>query len=335
LTRSCGGSSGGAGGLTAAINMPHIAIAESTGGSISAPAAFTGTVGITPTYGRISRYGLIDYANSLDKIGAIGKTVEDVALALEIMAGHDPLDETCANKQVPNYQKALQKDIKGMKIGIPQEYFEESIDEKIKNIIWDNIKQLESLGATYEKCSLKTTKYVVPAYYIIAMCETSTNLAKFCGMRYGVSEPLNGESFNEYFAKIRGKYFGTETKRRIILGTYARMAGYRDQYYLKALKVRTMIINDYKKAFKKFDCLISPTMPFIAPKFSDIEKLTPMEHYSADILTAGPNLAGIPMISIPAGKLNNMPVGMHILADHMQEEKILILANAKKINITK
>ncbi|NOR84523.1 Asp-tRNA(Asn)/Glu-tRNA(Gln) amidotransferase subunit GatA [archaeon] len=329
-TRTCGGSSGGAGGITAALNMPHIAIAESTGGSISAPAAFTGTVGITPTYGRISRYGLIDYANSLDKIGAIGKTVEDVAFALEIIAGHDPLDETSANNTVPNYQKALDKNIKGMKIGIPEEYFKETTDEKIKNIIWDNIKKLESLGATYEKCTLKTTKYVIPAYYIIAMCETSTNLAKFCGMRYGASEQTNATDFNEYFSKIRGTYLGEETKRRIILGTYARMAGYRDQYYLKAMKVRTMIINDYKKSFKKFDCLVSPTMPFIAPKFKDIEKLTPLEHYSADILTVGPNLAGIPMISVPVKNLNKMPVGMHILADHMQEEKIITLANSIK-----
>lgn len=326
--RSCGGSSGGAGGLVAALNMPHIAIAESTGGSISAPAAFTGTVGITPTYGRVSRYGLIDYANSLDKIGAMGKTVEDAALALNIMSGHDPMDETSVDKKVPDFTTATKKDIKGMKLGVPKEYFSEKIDDKIKNIIWDKIKHLETLGATYEKCSLPTTKYTIPSYYIIAMCETSTNLAKFCGMRYGAAEDLKGRDFNEYFSDIRGKYLGEEAKRRIILGTYARMAGYRDQYYLKAMKVRTLIINDYKKAFKKYDCLVSPTMPFIAPKFKDIEKLTPVENYFADILTAGPNLAGIPMISVPAGTHQSMPVGMHILAGHMQEEKILQIAGA-------
>jgi len=178
------------------------------------------------------------------------------------------------------------------------------------------------MGAKVEECSLPNTEFSIPAYYIIAMAEASTNLAKFCGIRYGATLPLEGE-FNEYFSKVRGKYLGEEAKRRIILGTYARMAGYRDKYYLKAMKVRQLIINDYKQAFKKYDVLVSPTMPFIAPKFSEIEKLTPIEHYYADILTGSPNLAGIPMLSAPCGTSKGMPVGIHILGNYLAEKTIL------------
>ncbi len=320
-SRSCGGSSGGAGGLTQALDFPHIAIAESTGGSISCPAAFCGVYGLTPTYGRVSRYGLVDYASSLDKIGVIGKTVEDVALMFSVIAGHDKKDSTSIEEKVEDVAN-LETDLRKVKIGVPREYFGKEISENIKKAVWEKIKQFESGGAKVEECSLPNTKFSIPAYYIIAMAEASTNLAKFCGMRYGASEPIEGD-FNEYFSRVRGKYFGEEAKRRIILGTYARMAGYRDQYYLKALKVRQLIINDYKKAFAKYDVLVSPTMPFVAPKFSEIEKLTPVEHYYADILTVSPNLAGIPMLSVPAGKVNGMPVGMHILGDYLKEKIVL------------
>ncbi len=323
IERSCGGSSGGAGGITAAVDFPHIAIAESTGGSISAPAAFCGVYGLTPTYGRVSRYGLVDYASSLDKIGVMAKNVDDIALGLSVIAGHDSKDSTSLAEKVDDYSgRGAKADLKKVKIGVPREFFGNEINEDIKKVVWQQIKKLESEGAKVEECSLPNTEFSIPAYYIIAMAEASTNLAKFCGMRYGATLPLEGE-FNEYFSKVRGKYLGEEAKRRIILGTYARMAGYRDKYYLKAMKVRQLIINDYKHAFKKYDVLVSPTMPFIAPKFSEIEKLTPVEHYYADILTGSPNLAGIPMLSVPCGTSKGMPVGIHILGNYLAEKTIL------------
>lgn len=324
--RSCGGSSGGASCLTVAADFPHVAIAESTGGSISCPAAFTGTVGLTPTYGRVSRWGLIDYANSLDKIGCIGKTVKDVALLLSVISGQDEYDSTVLDIPEEDFIKYLKTDVKGMKIGVPKEYFE-NVDEKIVKTVWDAIKKLEDLGATYKEVSLHHTKYSLPAYYIIAMAESSTNLAKFCGMRYGLHLPLQG-NFDEYFSTVRSNGFGEEAKRRIILGTFARMAGWRDAYYLKALKVRTKVIEDFKLAFKKFDVLAAPTMPVIAPRFDEIEKLEPIEVYMMDILTVAPNLAGIPMISIPCGLVNKLPVGLHLMGDHLQEGKVIQAAYA-------
>ncbi|TAL48398.1 Asp-tRNA(Asn)/Glu-tRNA(Gln) amidotransferase subunit GatA, partial [archaeon] len=326
--RSCGGSSGGSACITAAADFPHIAIAESTGGSISCPAAFTGTVGLTPTYGRVSRWGLIDYANSLDKIGVIAKNVKDAALGLDVIAGADAYDSTVIDTK-EDFVGGLGKTIKGWKIGVPKEYFD-NVDKKVTKVVWDAIKILESLGATVEEISLPHTKYALPAYYIIAMSESSSNLAKFAGMRYGLQEDLNG-NFDEYFSAVRGKGFGEEAKRRIILGTFTRMAGYRDAYYLRALKVRMKVIEDFKKAFKKFDVLTAPTMPVIAPKFSEIAKLSPIENYMMDVLTVAPNLAGIPMISVPAGLVQNMPVGLHLMGDHMQEKKVLQAANAFEV----
>lgn len=324
--RTCGGSSGGASCLTLAADFPHVALAESTGGSISCPAAFTGTVGLTPTYGLVSRWGLVDYANSLDKIGCLGKTIYDVALLLSVIAGNDAKDSTSLNIQKQDYTKYLGKSIKGMKIGVPKEYFE-GMDEKITNVIWNAIKKLEDEGATYKEVSLPHTQYSLPSYYIIAVSEASTNLAKYAGMRYGLHQALQG-NFDEYFSAVRSNGFGEEAKRRIILGTFARMAGYRDAYYLKALKVRTKVIEDFKKAFKKFDVLIAPTMPVVAPRFDEIEKLSPIESYMMDILTVAPNLAGIPMISVPAGEVNGLPVGLHLMGDHLQEKKILQVASA-------
>jgi aspartyl-tRNA(Asn)/glutamyl-tRNA(Gln) amidotransferase subunit A len=325
--RSCGGSSGGAGCIAAAADFPHIAIAESTGGSITAPAAFTGTVGLTPTYGRVSRYGLIDYANSMDKIGVIAKEVYDVALMLSIIAGYDPMDSTSQKVPEEDFTKYLNKDVKGMKIGVPKEYFGEGVDDKVEKLVWQKIKQLESLGAKYEEVSLPMTKYAVPAYYLIAVSEASTNLAKFCGMRYGSTDELKG-NFEEFFSRVRSKNFGEEAKRRIILGTYARMAGYRDAYYLKALKIRTKIIEEFKAAFKRFDVLAAPSMPVLPLKFSEIQKLKPIENYMMDILTIAPNMAGIPMISLPAGFVNGLPAGLHLMADHFQEGKLITAAGA-------
>lgn len=322
--RSCGGSSGGAAGLTAALpdDILHIALGQSTGGSISCPASFCGVVGLTPTYGLVSRYGLIDYANSLDKIGPIAKTVKDAALMLSVIAGYDPRDSTSIKRKPEDYTKGLDRGVKGLKIGVPKEYLGKGADPGVAESVWSGIKKLESLGAKYQEISLPSTKHALSAYYMIACAEASTNLAKFCGMRYGASEPVR-DSFNEYFSRVRTKYFGEEAKRRILLGTYARMAGYRDQYYLKAMKVRTMVIQEFKKAFKKFDVLAAPTMPITAPRFSEIEKMSPIQQYTMDILTVAPNLAGIPTLSVPCGKVKGMPVGLHLMGDHLQEEKIL------------
>ena len=327
--RACGGSSGGAAGFTQKATFKHIALGQSTGGSIVTPASFCGVVGLCPTYGRVSRYGLMDYANSLDKIGPIAKTVEEVALMLEIIAGFDEKESTTLNEPVPEYSKFLTKDINGLKIGVIKESFGKGIDPEVKEKVEEGIKQLEKGGAKIENISLPLTeKYGVETYYLIAMCEASTNLAKFCGMRYGASEEIKG-NFNEYFSRVRSDYFNDESKRRIIIGTFARMAGQRDAYYIKAAKVRTKIIKEYKKAFKKVDLLVSPTMPFVAPKFKEIEKLTPLQNYRADTLTVGPNLAGLPHISIPIGtNKDKMPIGLMLIADHLKEEK-LIQAGAK------
>lgn len=321
-TRSCGGSSGGAAGLTAAMEYPHIALAESTGGSISCPASFCGVVGLTPTYGLVSRHGLIDYANSLDKIGPIARRVEDAALMLSVIAGHDARDSTSINSKPQDYTKSLKGSVKGMKIGIPREYFGEGVDSKIAEKVMEGISVLEELGAKCSGTSLPTTEYAIPAYYIIATSEASTNLAKFCGMRYGKEDKVAG-NFNEYFSSVRTKYFGKEAKRRILLGTFARMAGYRDQYYLKAMKARTLIIKDFKRAFSKFDVLAAPTMPILPPKLRDIARMSPLEAYMMDILTVAPNLAGIPHLSVPCGTVKNLPVGLHLLGNHLQEAKIL------------
>ncbi len=329
-TRSCGGSSGGAAGLVKALDMPHIALGQSTGGSISCPASFCGVVGLTPTYGLVSRYGLIDYANSLDKIGPIGKSVGDIALMLSVITGHDPHDQTTIDKKPEDYAKHLNDGdvgLRGIRIGVPREYFAEGVDGKVRKCVMDSLDRLQQLGAKCSECSLPNTKHSIPAYYIIATAEASTNLAKFCGMRYGAEEKVEGE-FNEYFSRVRSKYFGDEAKRRILLGTFARMAGYRDQFYLKSMRVRTLLINDFRRAFKRFDVLIAPTMPVIAPKFSEIKRMTPVQNYMADILTVAPNMAGIPMLSVPCGEVHGMPVGMHILGNHLGEGKILRVGNA-------
>ncbi len=308
-----------------------MAIGESTGGSISCPSSYCGVVGLTPTYGRISRWGLIDFANSLDKVGPIGKTVEDCALLLSVMSGQDEYDSTCIQQPSMDFTKFLIDDVKGMKIGLPKEYFGEGVDKIISESVWKGIKKLEDLGATYQECSLPTTEYGVADYYLISMCEASTNLAKLCGMRYGFHEELRG-NFEEYFSRIREDAFGPEAKRRIILGSFARMAGLRDAYYLKAMKVRTKIIQDFKQAFKKFDVLITPTMPIFPPRFDELEKLEPIQMYMLDLCTNPPNVAGIPHISVPCGFINGLPVGMQIMADHFQEGKIIQVAHTFEVN---
>ena len=318
--RSTGGSSGGAACLTAVADFPHVAISESTGGSISCPASWCGVIGITPTYGRVSRWGLIDYANSLDKIGVMAKTVSEAAMFLGVISGQDEYDSTVLKAPVPDYTRM--DSVEGMRIGVPQEYFGEGVDPKVEEHVWTAIKKLESKGASISEVSLPHTKYSLSSYYIIAMAEASTNLAKFSGLRYGLQKPIEGD-FNQYFSKVRTEGMGDEAKRRVMLGTFTRMAGYRDAYYLKALKVRTRVIEDFRKAFKTVDVLAAPTMPVVAPRFDEIAMLEPIQHYMMDILTVAPNLAGMPMVTVPCGESDGMPVGLHMMADHLNEVKAL------------
>ena len=320
VERSTGGSSGGAACLTEVADFKHVAISESTGGSISCPASWCGVVGITPTYGRVSRWGLIDYANSLDKIGVMAKTVKEAAMFLGVISGPDKYDSTVLNTPVPDYTQL--GSVEGVRIGVPKEYLGKGVDHKVEEQVWGSIKKLESRGASISEISLPHTKYSLSSYYIIAMAEASTNLAKFSGLRYGLQNPIEGD-FNQYFSKVRAEGMGDETKRRIILGSFTRMAGYRNAYYLKALKVRTRVIEDFKKAFKEVDVLAAPTMPVVAPRFDEIAELEPIQHYMMDILTVAPNLAGIPMVTVPCGNVDGMPVGLHLMSDHLNEVKAL------------
>ncbi len=324
--RSCGGSSGGTAAYIKASKLVDYGLGQSTGGSISCPAAFCGVVGLTPTYGLVSRYGLIDYANSFDRIGPITKTVKQSAELLTIINGPDEKDQTCSSNKKELYVSYCGKSIKGLKIGVIKEFFSKDTDEKIKQAVWNAIKKLESLGAEYKEISLPLQDYVVPTYYILATAEASTNLAKYCGLRYGMSSDLDGY-YNDFFSNVREMGFGKEAKRRIILGTFIRMVGYRDAYYIKAMKIRKKIINEYKKIFKNIDVLAGPTMPIFPPKFEDITKLTPVEIYQMDKLTIPSNLAGMPSISLPVNK-NGLPIGLQIIGDHFNEGKIISLGDA-------
>jgi aspartyl-tRNA(Asn)/glutamyl-tRNA(Gln) amidotransferase subunit A len=326
-SRVCGGSSGGAACVAAAAEFPHIAIAQSTGGSITAPAAFTGTVGMTPTYGRVSRWGLIDYANSMDRIGVIGKCVYDAALGLSMIAGYDPLDSTSLNAQKTDYTTLIGGDIRKLRIGVPKEYFNGDGSAAVKKNALDLLQRLERFGVVWEEISLPYTKYAISAYYLIALAEASTNLAKFSGLRYGMEGDLDG-NYEEYFADLRGRSFGEEAKRRIILGTYARMSGYRDAYYIKALKVRAKIIAEFKDAFARVNVIATPSMPIIAPRFDDVEKLSPIDAYGMDRMTVPANLAGLPTISVPSGSEGGMPTGVQFIADHERDGMLIALAGA-------
>lgn len=321
-TRVCGGSSGGAAGLAAAADFFHVAYGESTGGSIAAPASFCGVFGLCPTYGRVSRYGLIDYGNSLDKVGPLGKSLYEVALFLRAISGHDPLDVTSVDHPVDNYVAALSSDVSGLCLGVIKDTFGEGVDSGVEKLTWRAIKKLESAGATYSEVQLPLThKYGVPAYYLVAAPEASTNLAKYCGLRYGPREPLT-LPYNEFFTAVRSKYLGAEAKRRVLLGTFARMAGYRDAYYLRALKVRAKIVAEYQSVFKNVDVLVSPTMPFVAPTFTEVAQLTPLQNYMADQMTVGPNFAGLPHLNVPVGLHKGLPVGALFTANHFCESSL-------------
>jgi aspartyl-tRNA(Asn)/glutamyl-tRNA(Gln) amidotransferase subunit A len=221
--------------------------------------------------------------------------------------------------------------VEGMRVGVPDEYFGDGIDQGVSDRVWDAIKGLEDLGAQIAKVSLPHTGVSLASYYIIAMAEASTNLAKFCGLRYGLHLPLEG-NFDEYFARVRAQGFSDEAKRRVIMGTFTRMAGYRDAYYLKALKVRTRVIEDFKRVFRTVDVIAAPTMPVVAPRFDEIAEMEPVQHYMMDVLTVAPNLAGIPMISVPCGEVEGMPVGLHLMADHLEEGKLIRAAHAYEVN---
>lgn len=326
--RVVGGSSGGAGAVVAAVDQPIISLGESTGGSITNPAAYNGVVGITPTYGRVSRYGLIDYANSLDKIGILAKTVFGAAKGLEVIAGEDENDQTTSSKEVEKYSDLENKE--DLTIGVPKQYLElEGLQEGVKANFKRSLEKFRSMGHEVKELDmpLLSADYAVPVYYIMAVSEASTNLAKMSGMRYGIEgKPEEFEDFDQYFSTVRSEGFGEEAKRRILLGTYTRQAGYRDQYYIKAAKVRQKIIDQYKKVFKEVDVLVSPSMPNIAPKIEETEDMSPTEIYAMDTLTVGPNLAGMPMISVPNGESEGMPTGLHIIGDHFEEKKILDIA---------
>ena len=329
LERVPGGSSGGSAASVAA-GEAVVSLGSDTGGSIRQPAAFCGVVGLKPTYGAVSRYGLVAFASSLDQIGPFSRTVEDAALLLNVIAGYDPKDSTSAAVDYPDYLSFLNQEIKGLRIGLPKEYFIEGIDEGVKQAIDDAIKLYESLGAVFEEVSLPHTKYSLPVYYLIAPAEASSNLARYDGVRYGYRD-MAAEDVVEMFSRTRAEGFGAEVKRRIMLGTYALSAGYYDAYYLKALKVRTLIKEDFDRAFSKVDLLLTPTTPTPAFKFGE-KTSDPVSMYLSDVFTMAVNLAGLPGISVPAGFSANLPVSFQLIGRPFAEGTLLKVAHAFEQN---
>lgn len=320
-----GGSSGGSAASVAARLAPW-ALGSDTGGSIRQPASLCGIVGLKPTYGRVSRYGLIAFASSLDQIGPFTQDITDAALLMNIISGYDPKDSTSVNTKNPDYLAGLTGDIKGLKIGIPKEYFIDGIDSDVRTSIEQAITVFEQAGAIIEPLSLPHTEYAVAAYYIVAPSEASSNLARFDGVQYGLriqaGEKIDDSALIDMYMKTRGKGFGAEAKRRILLGTYALSSGYYDAYYVKALKVRTKIADDFNQAFKKYDCIITPTSPTKAFKLGE-KTNDPLAMYLSDIFTISANLSGIPAISIPCGfTQDNLPVGLQILGKPFDEEML-------------
>ncbi|MGO0059077.1 Asp-tRNA(Asn)/Glu-tRNA(Gln) amidotransferase subunit GatA [Brevibacillus fluminis] len=321
-----GGSSGGSAAAMAARQF-FFTLGSDTGGSIRQPAAFCGVVGLKPTYGRVSRFGLVAFASSLDQIGPITKNVEDSAYVLQAIAGHDPFDSTSANVDVPDYLSALTGDVKGLRIGVPKELIGEGIDPEVREAVLAALKQLEGMGATWAEVSMPHTEYAVPAYYLLSSSEASSNLARFDGVRYGVRAD-NAENLIELYKESRSQGFGPEVKRRIMLGTYALSSGYYDAYYKKAQQVRTLIINDFKEVFSQFDVILHPTTPTTAFKIGD-KVDDPVKMYLEDICTVPVNLAGLPAISVPCGLASNgMPIGLQIVGKTFDEATILRVAHA-------
>ncbi|WP_010234501.1 Asp-tRNA(Asn)/Glu-tRNA(Gln) amidotransferase subunit GatA [Clostridium arbusti] len=318
-----GGSSGASAASVASFEAP-LSLGTETGGSVRQPSSFCGVVGLKPTYGRISRYGVVAFGSTLDQVGTIGRDVEDCALLTQNIAGIDKMDFTTVNIQVQDYKKSLVKDIKGKKIGIPEEYFGDGLDDRVRKNIEEAIKVLEDNGAEVKKCSLPLTEYALAAYYIISSAEASSNLARFDGIRFGHRTKEATDAIDIYF-KSRSEGFGKEVKRRIMLGTYALSAGYYDAYYKKALKVRNLIKQDFQKIFKEFDVLVSPTSPTTAFKFGEKTKDV-VSMYMSDVYTVPVNIAGVPAISVPCGFVDDLPVGLQFIGDYFREDVLFNLA---------
>jgi len=324
LERVPGGSSGGSAAAVAA-DEAFIALGTDTGGSIRQPASFCGVVGLKPTYGRVSRYGLIAYASSLDQIGPITKNVSDSALLMRIISGPDNRDSTSVDLPVPDYLKSCQEEIKNIKIGVPREYFVEGMNFEVKDVVYQALKLLEELGAKIEEVSLPHTEYSLPTFYLIATAEASSNLARYDGIQYGYRTE-NYKDLSSMYQRTRSEGFGPEVKRRIMLGTYALSSGYYDAYYLKAQKVRTLIKEDFTRVFSKYDILVTPTSP--TPAFKLKEKMAdPLTMYLSDIYTIPVNLAGLPALSLNCGySKGGLPIGLQLIGKPFEEETILRVA---------
>ncbi len=325
LERAPGGSSGGSAAAVASDEC-IAALGSDTGGSIRQPASLCGVVGLKPTYGRVSRYGLIAFASSLDQIGPITKNVRDAAILMNIISGHDPFDSTSVPLPVPDFTAVLGRNIKGMKIGIPREYFIEGMDKEVEISVKDAIRKLESLGAIPVEVSLPHTGYAVATYYVLATSEASSNLARYDGVKYGLR--AEGKNLLDIYMNTRAQGFGSEVKRRIMLGTYALSSGYYEAYYRKAQQVRTLIKKDFEDAFTFVDIIVTPTSPTAAFKIGE-KTADPLQMYLSDIFTISVNLAGVPGISLPCGfTSNNLPIGLQLIGKHFDEESILKVAYA-------
>lgn len=326
LDRVPGGSSGGSAAVVAQ-GTAVVSLGSDTGGSIRQPASFCGVVGVTPTYGRVSRYGLVAFASSLDHIGPFGRTVADAATLLGVIAGRDPRDATSASAPVPDYAAALDGDVRGMKLGVPREYMQDATGETVAKIE-ASVERFRALGCQVREISLPATRYAIDVYYVIATAEASSNLARFDGVRYTIRADVNGGSLIDMYRATRGLGFGAEVKRRIMLGTYVLSHGYYDAYYVKAQKVRALIARDFARAFEEVDAILAPVSPF--PAFKLGEKLDdPIQMYLSDIFTITGSLAGIPCMSVPCGTTSEgLPVGLQILCTHFDESSMFRLAHA-------
>ncbi len=320
LERACGGSSGGS-ACAAAVFEDHPSLGVSTGGSICCPASFCGVYGIAPTYGRVSRYGLIDYGNSLDKIGVLSSKAGDLRRYINIIAGRDEKDPTsCVQPELKDKRAPIRS------VAVPKEGVE-GLSKDVEAAFTNALDELRRMGIEVETVDMPSLKYAMPAYYVLATSEASTNLARYVGMRYGRQDGDLSMKFDDYFSDVRSRYFGDEAKRRILLGTFTRMAGYSDRYYSKARQVREVVIDDYKRVLRDHDAVLAPTMPFTAPRFDDISKMSALDSYKADYLTVPANLAGVPHLNVPCGyDGDGMPIGMQFVADHWNENALFTMA---------
>jgi len=319
-----GGSSGGS-GVAVAAREAVAALGSDTGGSVRCPASFCGVVGLKTTYGLMSRYGLVSFSNSIEQIGPMTRDVRDCALMMNAVSGYDERDGTSLNVDAEDYLSYLANDVKGMRFGVPREFLGDGTDDGVSKAVWRCVNSLESMGARWDEVSLPSVRYALPAYYMIAMSEASSNLARYDGIRYGTREEDEGLDWSSSYSKTRGRGFGKEVKRRIILGTFALSSGYYEAYYIKAQKVRTLIKNEFDRLFKEYDALLGPTMP--SPAFRLGEKVDdPLSMYMTDIDTVSINLAGIPALSLPCGFVDGLPVGMQIMAPPLCEWRILTVA---------